>query len=367
LDPKSPLHACVWQEIARNAAWFALLEELGYWRSWLTSGDDKIVDRTLLALTRMTARHGEAIADLVRPLVVGGWRPDLVRGFLLRSAAIGQAHVGLFVDATKAGTFDNGPARDFWRMLREISGRDPAGAVDALAVMLERARTLASAMDSTDPFMCVDVLRAGSGTHAEQAIACCAEADPQAFVDRVLPWVLDLIQANERPEWECQGGIYDQVWYPRRIGFHARVADHLYGGLAVAFARVDHRSPEQARVHEVRLRDSPHAAARRLLALAYTRNPAVTWERAVQWLLDVPEAQKLGYLDSAGQVTRDLVRAVTPFCRDQRIDKLTRALLPVMPPDEGHGDWSDAPLSISPELAAKMSDEEWLEAIATEC
>jgi hypothetical protein len=415
-DASSPLQPRCWQALRDNPAWFPVIHAAGGWQSWLESTDPMIIDRALWALAAMTGTAPQQVVDLVRRLPRDAAWARRARGFLWMASVHGN-HVPfeLLQEAISEGLYDTGASQDLWHVLHRLATTEPARAVDLLRLLLGRAMRRARAAGEPNPFKLTGPLAVHQKHHASEAVAAAARSAAAEFVDRLLSPLLAVMRRNAMPEWGRSDVLHDAVWSghivesePHLREFH----DELYAGMEVALRGLATSDPDRAAAAFATLRAAPYESAWFLLARAYCANPAQFADQAVAWLASTPAALRLGYMDAPHWVSRELVAAVSPACGAEQLDQLGEALLYYAPPFErsysgvkalgrgelcllnavdparrsprvqrrlaelrrkfGVGDVSPprgiqfdmVPPPIPHEAAAKMTDRQWLQAIA---
>jgi hypothetical protein len=415
-DASSPLHLRCWQAFRDNPAWFPVIQAAGGWQSWLESTDPAIIDRALWALAGMTGAAPQQVVDLVRRLPRDAAWARRARGFLWMASVHGN-HVPceLLQEAISEGLYDTGASQDLWHALHRLATTEPARAVDLLRLLLGRAMRQARAAGEPNPFKLTGPLAVHQERHASEAVAAAARSAAAEFVDRLLLPLLAVMRRNAVPERDRSDALHDLVWSGHIVDNepHLReVHDELYAGMEAALRRLTTSDPDLATAAFATLRAAPYESAWFLLARAYCANPAQFADQAVAWLASTPAALRLGYMDAPHWVSRELVAAISPACGAEQLDQLVEALLYYAPPFErsysglkarGRGElcllnavdparrlprvqrrlaelrrkfgvddvspprgiqFDVVPPPISNEAAAKMTDRQWLRAIA---
>ncbi len=326
-----PLHGRLWQALRSNPAWFPLLHQDGAWAAWLGSPDGPITDQALWALTGMASTHPEETSALLRGMRRDEAWLNRLRGFL-RLAGIhsGRALFDLLLEGVQDGLFDNDPGRDLWHVIRELADNQPEWAVEVLDALFVRAL----AGDAGNPFEGEGALTAGPNSPSIEAAQAVAQAAPGAFVMHLLPHALEIARRNAQPEWSGGDVLLDTVWGVHFFGAHSQLKDAFHIAMGDALRAVAQTEPDLAGTVFERLRADPHETAWFLLARGYEANPDRFADDAAGWLTNTPGAMHLGYSDEPHWVSRELIAAITPRCSDAKLDLLTAALIGYAPPFE---------------------------------
>lgn len=327
-QPQSPLHFRLWQALRRNPAWFPVVDADGTWAALLRAGGD-LANRAVWALSGSTSDHASRVCELLAEAPHSIW-PARRREFL-RITDVHRARelVDLLVTAINEGDFD-AHENDLARILRQLAKTQPGWGAEVLATLVRRA---AAAAETTNPFHPAARHRASSRDLASE-FRTVATGAPRDFVDLLLPQLLDLMRANERPDWATTELVPDVLWSHHIYGSHVSLRDNLYDAMGLALAALAEADPAHASTVFGQLRAQPYEAAAFLLAQGYAGNPAAFADDATDWLAATPGARLLGYADATAWVSRQLVAAISPHCSPAHFDELIDALLYYAPPYE---------------------------------
>jgi hypothetical protein len=185
-----------------------------------------------------------------------------------------------------------------------------------------------------NPFEGLGALATGPNSPANEAVQAVARAAPGAFVTRLLPHALQIARRNARPEWSGGDVLLDTVWGVRFFGSSSQLKDAFHIAMEDALRAVAQTEPKLAQTAFERMRADPHETAWFLLARGYEANPDRFADDAADWLTNTPGALHLGYNDGPHWVSRGLIAAITPLCSDAKLDLLTEALHGYTPPFE---------------------------------
>jgi hypothetical protein len=327
-DPQSPLHLRLWQAIRRNAAWFPILDAAGTWAAMLRAGGDT-ADRAVWALSGCAADHAARVSALLADTPPELWASR--RSWFLRLVEVHRARelVDLLLAAVDAGDFDASDG-DLTYILRRLAAPQPTWAAEVLAALVRRK---AAAEPAANPFHPEGRLRAHSRELGSE-VRTIATTAPAEYVDQLLHQLLDLMRANERPEWSGTEFVHDALWSHRIYPTQWSLSDVIFDGMGHALAALAEADPARAESVFSLLRTETYEAAAFLLARGYAGNPAVFVDDAADWLAATPGARLLGYADSPAWISRQLVAAISPHCSPDHFDQLVDALLYYAPPNE---------------------------------
>lgn len=302
--------------------WFDAADHEQRWERWLSTPQTAdAAFRELLA----GARHRPLrAAELVRPHV--GTTPLWGHRLLgLIEWALTPDLVDFAVDLIENGHADeaSGPIAvnsDFWSLLYSLAETAPAPATRLVGAYLHRHLARARADGSGDPFASKHL-----STHSQVAdtvLSSIAKAEPEAYIDQVLPFVIDVATASstDRAGAYAPGGH----WAYRHIGGHG-VDTALMAALDTALRSLAASAPAAAANAIQQLTASPIQELRFLACRAYTVMDQA--DEAIAWLLTDERNLRLGWLDSPRWASRELIEAATPQCTDETLERLTAVLL----------------------------------------
>jgi hypothetical protein len=330
-----------WKLLALLSApgWFDAADELGRWEDWLADGDrvETAADRLVFAARQRSDR----VADLVRPYVdsTEQWR---LRLSALVSWSLTPALVDLAVELIERGQIDHarGPIAinsDFWSIVYRVKDDDPHGATRLVGAFLRRGLTRAQAEGSTDPFKSEHL-----ATHSQFAkvIKDVASKAPATFVDKVLPFVVEIALANR---YDREGFFPATArWGYRQRGRSHGVDQGVFFAIDTALRQLAADDGDRARVAIEALRGVESEELRFLTCR--TLAAAGDADDAIKWLLGDVRNFVLGWADSSYGASRELIEACSPACSNELFEQLQAAILSYAPPHEtgrsrGHGQY----------------------------
>jgi hypothetical protein len=321
-DEQSPLRYRLWQALRRSPSWFPVLDATGVWVEMLRAGGEP-ADRAMWALAAYAADHGPRACELLAEAPQEFVRSR--RKHFLQMAAVHHSRdmVELLLAAVNDGDFDT-PDSDLSRMLQQLAKVQPAWAAEVLAAVVRRA---SEAEEPAEERLDLDGgLHAGS-RNLTSTIRRIATTAPAEYIDRILPQLLGLMHANERPEWSATELVRDALWSHRIYRHSGDLRTDVFDSMGLALAALAAADPARCAAVFFRLRDEPYEAAAFLLAQGYAGNPAAFADEAVDWLAATPGALLLGYTDATAWVSRELIAAISPHCSPAAFDRLVDALL----------------------------------------
>jgi hypothetical protein len=218
--------------------------------------------------------------------------------------------------------------------MHRLATTEPGRAVDLLGLLLTRAMSQAQAAGDENPFKVAGPLAVHRDSHAHDAILAAARDAPAEFVEQMLPLLLEVMRRNARPDWGAGDVLRDAVWDLRILKSHHDVDGDLFEGMEEALRQLAASDPDEAVTAFTTLQTSHCESAWFLLARAYLGNPVRFADDAAAWLASAPGALHLGYHDASHWVSRELISAISPVCGNDQLDQLVEALIHYTPPHE---------------------------------
>lgn len=328
------LSALAWRRFFDSASWFAFTDRYGPTGGWLASGNDRLADAAVGYLRRHHRHAPDRVAALLEPYadLGGAWTPRLRAFMEWADHDASRRLFELFLRLVDNGTLDEARGRTtanatFWSLLQGLGEHRPEWVPEVVA---HRFRRRLAVLKATGQDLASSELP-GYDDHAAALYARSAEHAPGAFVEHVLGPVLDFSDATltggNPPRHDAVWPIVARTEYPE--------ADHAcLDGLAAALAAVA-RAGDKALtdiVGDLRRRET-HVANRLLLAL-YAGSGAGHADEAVTLLCDESWRFRCGFSDNAQWYATETIRAVIPHCASESRERLERALLDYVAPDE---------------------------------
>ncbi len=329
-----PLSALAWRRFFDSPSWFAFTDRHGPTAGWLASDNDHLAGAAVGYLRRHHRHAPDRVAALLEPYadLGGAWTPRLRAFMEWADHHASRRLFELFLRLVDNGRLDESRGRTaanatFWSMLQDLGEHRPEWVPEVVAHRFRRRLAVlqATGQDLGDPEL------PGYDDHAAALFARAAEHAPDAFVEHVLGPVLDLSDATltggSPPRRDAVWPIVARTEYPE--------ADHAcLDGLAAALAAVARAGEKSLAgiVADLRRRET-HVANRLLLALC-AGSGAQHADEAATVLCDEPWRFRCGFSDSPQWYATETIRAVVPHCARESRERLERALLDYVAPDE---------------------------------
>lgn len=386
-------------QLLRTPAWFDRLDAESVITDWL-GRDEEHLGRAANVMISVARDRPDRLAEIFRALEVG----DTIDGVLRVVSFYSDLHISRafferVLDAVRRGIFDRA-AHDLFMSAHDLGEEQPEWAVELLkAWFVERADALA--LDAEGKVAALD----GRDYGIEEIVFAAAKRAPGPFAEVVVPFLLDVMAATSSGERHPKRDKH--FGYRVYNNRHHDVDDALLHGARKALRAlvVEGEHERVVRLFDVLAADD-HDAAQWLLYEAMAADGAAYVDRAVDLLAEGDHRLLCGYTDNSYWSARELVVSIGPHLSDDQRDTLETAFIAFRPDFEslpfGRGSFTflsalpedrlsetarrrlrelrrvfgEAPqqprgimmgtiTSPIPDSAAeKMSDEQWLQAIA---
>ncbi|GAB1543373.1 hypothetical protein NUACC21_60470 [Scytonema sp. NUACC21] len=223
-------------------------------------------------------------------------------------------------------------SNDFWSLIYSLPEKRPEWACEVIGHYLNRHLSLSLATGQSNPFDRHQGTIPDS-QYDDRIFIESARRAPREFVDQVLPFILRLLELTARkegdPPWK------DSIWWFRSYGRDYGINYALLNGIEAALCSLAANYPEDfATLAQQQLRQSNFETIQYLLVRAYTANPERFASVAIDYLCEQPARLKTGYSAGAGNVhaapfwaTRQLLEATTPYCSPEKLVQLEKVIL----------------------------------------
>ena len=331
------LSALAWRRFFGSSSWFGFAGERGIIKGWLDSGNDRLADLAVNYLRLHQHRWPDRVAALLEPYAEcgGPWAPRLRYVMQWADHHTSRRFFDLFLRLVENGTLDGarGPIAvnsTFSDMLHDLEERRPDWGSEVLAHRLRRR--LAVIRASGGDLRRMDLL--GYDDSAAVMFVQAAKTAPAEFVEHMLPVVLEIsdsaLTGDTPPKRDAVWPFLIKTEYPSG-------EDACLSGLAEALATLAREGTVDLCdvIADLYRRDS-YTANRLLLAL-YGGGAARFADEAVSLLCDEPWRFECGFTDSPRWCVMETIRAVIPHCTAGNRKRLESVILSYVSPYERTG------------------------------
>lgn len=395
-----------------SSSWFRYVCDQGVIANWLSTGG-RLADAATQYL-RMHQRHSpDSVVKLLEPYVGagGGWPARLAHIVQWSDQVSSRSYFEFVLRLIADGILDEARApiavnSTFWSMFYQLGKERPDWIPELLTCWLKRRIAVSKAQGTT----LKDDLGLDGDQFADKPIGEGAKNAPSRFVEHVLPLVLNI--SDIATDSLQQPPKRDGVWPVEvKCAPTTRVTVAIVEGLKSSLSLLarDLEVDLSSTISELRRRET--YLANSLLLSLYAANGARFANDAAALLAAQPWRFKCGFVDSSYWIAKEAIGAIAPYCTEENRISLEKAILNYSPAFENSpsgfrlagqatftllsaiskdlrtasanarflelerkfgkpdvaprgisGGWVSSP--IEPKAASKMTDEQWLGAIA---
>jgi hypothetical protein len=326
----------VWQHFFSSESWFHFADRLGFIFNWLASGNEGLANMAVNYLQYHQRHSADKVAELLEPYVGkgGAWTQRL--RYIMEWADLEHSRrfFELFLRLIDDGTLDEarGPVAvnsTFWSMLYGLADARPEWVAEVIAHRLRRRLTLIQQKKSEgerpkwgDLFNNDDF----GSKHFHDA----ASKAPEVFVQNVLPIVLEITDAAVYDE-DISPPKRDAVWPVLMEREHESIEGTCLSALVTALGGLAKSESEKLGDVIIELSKRDTYIANYLLLNLYNMGSSSFADEAIGLLSDQPWRLLCGYSDSPYWITIGLIKSAIPLCSQKIYAKFESIILKYAP------------------------------------
>jgi hypothetical protein len=340
-DPTDPRSLEVWNVLHSSPPWFNLIDSLGIIEKWLDKLDEERVNRTVMLLSSVQKQMSTRVAQLIKPYIGASeeWNDRQVLLTQWGNLSSSREFFDHFLRLIDEGVLDNarGPIAmnsDFWDLSYSLPKEHPEWAAEVVGHYLNRRLTIivdAGLLDSPESVHYMFVSRPDSQYFTETA-----KGAPVKFVEQVLPFMLRAMELTAMPRDEPPWP--DQLWWYRSYSGAFGANETLLDAMEIALRTLAKDDPDRFAPIAAELSQSKFETAQFLLVRAFAANGCRFADEAVEYLCQDPMRLKTGYAGDEHWATRLLLQATTPYCSEEKLARLEDVVLNYYPSWERKAD-----------------------------
>jgi hypothetical protein len=319
-------HQAAWQALA-SSAWFRFLDGRGLIEFWLE--EEKTVDRASWILIAASETEPCRVAEMLGERLDRSpeWR-GRVAAVLSRCPDIGAGR-DLFELTARLIERPDFEDDSLWFAVHGLGEAHPGWASELLGRYLEGRIEAAITSGASDPFEAGIVPR---DTHLAEYIEAASKGAPRAFLEHVFPRFARLAELASRPPLDAEDAEErmkaDSIWELRHFGdFAGELPEQILHGLETAAAALAEDEPAILLEFVDAHRATDLESVAYVLFQGFAANPEALADPAVQLLLADRRRLRVGHSDGTHWGTRRLLEAVTPAASDENIAALEDAVI----------------------------------------
>ncbi|MCM2356603.1 MAG: hypothetical protein NDI77_00465 [Geobacteraceae bacterium] len=325
----------VWQHFFSSSLWFHLADERGLIAAWLVSDNNSLANMGVTYLRFHQSHSGDRVAELLEPYVGAGgeWRNRLRFVMEWADHENSRRFFELFLRLIDDGTLDEarGPIAvnsTFWSILHGLAEARPDWLPEVIRHWLTRRLLLVQQqMPEGARRRWRDIFN--NDDFASTYFAGAAAKAPEEFVQNVLQVVLQISSAALYEE-EDKAPRRDAVW-PALINGNPSIDSACISTLVHALRSLAKEKPETLvdTIRELRTLDT--YIANYLLMNIFTAGAISFADEAVKTICDQPWRLNCGFSGSPYWISMEAIAAVMPHCSEESRTKLETVILAFSP------------------------------------
>lgn len=297
----------------RRAPWFRRFYEAGTIAAWLDSDESVLQLRAVNIMTSASKEFPDEIGGL---LAARQSAPEYLT-WLRWIVRFSDAHrsrelFDLLLAAVREGGFD-APEAELWLAVHDLAKHKPLWAIELIqARVLDHADALA--VDEGGKVALLRLREYG----ASELVRATAAAEPLAFAQAVVPYLLRVMAATAyeaRPDDPIRDHHFSARFDIEEFD-DRELDDALFTGAMRALEEIARTSPDDTRPLLEELAADPHDGAQFLLYQALTAGAEHFAEWAASLISEGGARLDCGYVSDSNWVARELVKAIAPHLSD---------------------------------------------------
>lgn len=345
-DDPSSISNEIWKLLNNSLAWFDFLESKGVIKKWLDSEEDIVIARVVNLLSIMQCLLPSKVADLVRPYMNTSetWNDRLISLIQRIKLETARPIFDLFLELLSSGGFDRQEddiffvSDEVWNIVFSLNKHCPDWCCEFLEIYLKRLFQLSIASGNFDPFPQRRGCSQNTGDSCSTILGT-ANSVPGLFCLRIIPTVLEIISLNKKDEEEAPW--QDLVWTDP-FDYQKNDPNQVKFQIIIALEQALSKLSQEESVFLVDsihlLKASSFELPQYLLIRMYTANGEKFADEAVDYLCENPSRLKASYSYEQFWAARKIIEAITPFCSSQKLEQLEVMLLKYYPAwEKGRG------------------------------
>jgi hypothetical protein len=329
-DPSDPRRPLVWRVFAQPA-WFDLAVSRGLVAEWLADADSTITNILVQVLGTIVNERTDVVLELLRTHDDGGseWRDRIA--YVVRFGDV-QNSRGLFemlLNVLNRDAFLATADHDAWLYGRELPQEEPAWAAELMGALLQRAS--ARAKRDGHPHALHNGAPLQHEYSAIEFVTTLADTDPAALLSAALPFVLETIDGDLETEGEHdeESGRLPvaRVWAYRLSNEIDTFDQALLAAVCNALGQLAQTDPPAFKEWATSLRERRDETSQFILYQGLQGNPTEFADFAAQILLDGTWRYWTADAENPFWATHQLLETIAPHLSLERLNELETAIL----------------------------------------
>jgi hypothetical protein len=320
------LHREACKVLRLSPAWFKLIDELGMIKQWIESETSDKQSEAINLIRIHQDTFPDRIADLLEPYVDKSdeWNQHIANVLFYTEFGDSRKLFDLLLKLIDLGKLDGyrRPPLHFGDLVKT----KPEWCCEAIGRFLKRRLAIFKASGEMEGFR-----RAiEDNDFLEDIVTDAAEKAPDKYISEILPFMMEAVELTAY-EKERIGSRMDAIWFHPMLGENS-LADKIILSMGRALAILAERSPEEASSLFDSLKRTDYHSSQFLLCMGFQGNLEYFAEEAIDYLTESPLTRlETGCSSNAYWASIELIKKVTPYASDQKMASLEITLLSFYP------------------------------------
>ena len=324
-ETRPRFEALLWQQLQRPQ-WFARFHEEGQISTWLDGRDEDMRNHALCMMSSAVEEYPESIAALLESRKSAPDYCNWLRRISLFTVAVRNRQLfTLVLEGVRQGAYD-GAEHELWLMTSDLAKHEPLWAIELLqAYLIDHAESLR--LNEEGKVALLDL----RDYCASELVKETANTDPLTFVLTIVPYLRKVMAATAIEEYSCRP-IYDRHFRYRPDDDHfedSKLDDSLLVASVHSLETLAKAAPDTIQNVLADLAADPYEVSQFLLYRGLSAGGEYFADWAARLLLEGGRRLYCGYVSDVNWVARELVRAIAPYVTDeahQQLEHLFRDL-----------------------------------------
>lgn len=312
-ETRPRFEALLWQQLQRPQ-WFARFHEEGQISTWLDGRDEDMRNRALCMMSSAVEEYPESIAALLESRKNAPDYCNWLRRISLFTVAVRNRQLfTLVLEGVRQGAYD-GAEHELWLMTNDLAKHEPLWAVELLqAYLIDHAEPLR--LNEEGKVALLDL----RDYCASELVKETANTEPLTFVLTIVPYLRQVMAATAMEEYIGRP-IYDRHFIYRPDDDHfedSKLDDSLLAASVHSLETLAKATPDTIQNILADLAADPYEASQFLLYRGFSAGGEYFADWAARLLLEGGRRLYCGYVSDVNWVARELVRAIAPHVTDE--------------------------------------------------
>ena len=324
-ETRPRFEALLWQQLQRPQ-WFARFHEEGQISTWLDGRDEDMRNHALCMMSSAVEEYPESIAALLESRKSAPDYCNWLRRISLFTVAVRNRQLfTLVLEGVRQGAYD-GAEHELWLMTSDLAKHEPLWAIELLqAYLIDHAESLR--LNEEGKVALLDL----RDYCASELVKETANTEPLTFVLTIVPYLRKVMAATAIKEYSCRP-IYDRHFRYRPDDDHfedSKLDDSLLVASVHSLETLAKAAPDTIQNVLADLAADPYEVSQFLLYRGLSAGGEYFADWAARLLLEGGRRLYCGYVSDVNWVARELVRAIAPYVTDeahQQLEHLFRDL-----------------------------------------